>query len=67
MGKSRVVDVLVFRDRVSREVATNTVNNCCKRLEEEAVPNGDYNLAEEIIADELGLEPDYMMDLIDLL
>lgn len=67
MGKSRVVDVLVFRDRISREVAMNTVNNCCKRLEEEAIPSGDYDLAEEIIAEELGLEPDYMVDLIGLL
>ena len=64
MGKSSVADILVTRDRISHEDAMKRVMYCHKRLCEEAIPNGDYELAEEIISEELGLEPDYMMDLL---
>lgn len=40
------------------------VNECVRRLNVEAIPTGDYEVAVDIIADELGLEPDYMMDLL---
>ncbi|MCM1269429.1 MAG: hypothetical protein NC247_02220 [Ruminococcus flavefaciens] len=57
-------DILVRRDNISEEDAEIRVKECQRRLYEEAIPCGDYDLAEEIIADELGLEPDYMMDLL---
>lgn len=67
MAKRRtdyIAEILVRRDKISMEDARIRVAECQRRLQEEAVPCGDYDLVEEIIADELGLEPDYMMDLL---
>lgn len=64
MGKTSVADILVTRDRISHEDAMAKVDYCCQRLNEEAIPTGDHELAEEIIAEELGLEPDYLIDLL---
>ena len=64
IGKTSVAQILVTRDRISMEDAMIRVNECVRRLQVEAVPTGDYEAAEDIIADELGLEPDYMMDLL---
>ena len=64
MGKTSVAQILVTRDRISMEDAMIRVNECVMRLQVEAIPTGDYEAAEDIIADELGLEPDYMMDLL---
>ena len=52
------------RDGLTKEEAQNQVNYCKQRLQDEAVPSGDYDLAEDIIAEELGLEPDYMIELL---
>lgn len=59
-----IISILVNRDGISREDAKIQVKECRRRLREEAIPTGDYELAIDIIADELGLEPDYMMDLL---
>lgn len=64
MGKTSVAQILVTRDRISLEEAMSRVQECTRRLYEEAVDTGDYDMAETIIAEELGLEPDYMMDLL---
>ena len=64
MGKSSVAQILVTRDQISMEEAMARVKECSRRLNEEAVADGDYELAIDIIAEELGLEPDYMMDLL---
>ena len=44
--------------------AQDQVNYCKQRLQTEVVPFGNYNFAEDIIAEELGLEPDYMIELL---
>lgn len=59
-----IVKILMERDGISREEAQQMVEECLQRLQEEAIPTGDIELAEEILAEELGLELDYMMDLI---
>ena len=59
-----IVKILMDRDGISRSDAQAQVDECKARLAEEAIPTGDYELAVDIIADELGLEPDYMMDLL---
>ena len=64
MGKTSVAQILVTRDKISMEDAMIRVNECIRRLHVEAIPTGDYEAAIDIIADELGLEPDYMMDLL---
>lgn len=64
VGKSRIADILITRDRVTREQAMDKINYCCQRLEEESIPYGDHDMAEEIIRDELGMESDILMDLL---
>lgn len=59
-----IVKILMERDGLSRKDARQMVEECRQRLQDEAVPTGDIELAEEILAEELGLELDYMMDLI---
>lgn len=60
-----IAKILMNRDGISKKEATARINECKKRLANEALATGDYELATEIIEDELGLEPDYMIDLID--
>lgn len=57
-------DILVRRDNISKEEADMRIKECQRRLNVEAIPCGDYEAAIDIIAEELGLEPDYMMDLM---
>lgn len=59
-----IVEILMRRDNISRKEAINKVNYCKHRLANEALPSGDYNLAEDILAEELGLEMDYIYELI---
>ena len=60
-----IVAILMNRDGISREDARSRVLECKRLLEQEAVGSGDYEAAIDIIASELGLEPDYMFDIID--
>ncbi|WP_298029643.1 hypothetical protein [uncultured Dysosmobacter sp.] len=59
-----IVQILVDRDGVSEREAQQMVDACRQRLLSEAVPSGDSDLAEEILSEELGLELDYLMDLL---
>ena len=59
-----IVKILMERDGLTKREAQDQVNYCKQQLQTEAVPFGDYNFAEDIIAEELGLEPDYMIELL---
>lgn len=59
-----IVGILIRRDDCTKEEAKRRIKECRRRLYKEAVQFGNYDLAEEIIAEELGLEPDYMLDLL---
>lgn len=59
-----IVEILMNRDGNTRQEAEERVQYCRQRLYEEAVDIGDYGAAEDIIVEELGLEPDYMMELL---
>ena len=61
---NEIVEILMRRDGISREDAKAQVRECRRRLHDEALETGDYELAVDIIAEELGLEPDYIMDLL---
>ena len=61
---NEIINILMRRDGISREEAIARCKECRRRLHEEAVPTGDYEEAIDIIAEELGLEPDYMMYLL---
>ena len=59
-----IVQILMERDDISEQEAQRMVDDCRQQLLSEAVPSGDSDLAEEILAEELGLELDYLMDLL---
>lgn len=60
---NRVVRILMERDDMTRSEAEERVAEV-QELLEDAVNAGSYNQAEDILADELGLEMDYIFDLI---
>ena len=59
-----IVQILMERDDISEQEAQRMVDDCRQQLLSEAAPSGDSDLAEKILAEELGLEPDYLMDLL---
>ena len=60
---NRVVEILMKRDGYSKQAATELVNDCRREIHD-AIACGDYTLAEEIIMSDLGLEPDYIFDIL---
>lgn len=60
---SRLVKVLMNRDGVTRDEAERMVNEVREEILE-AVYDGDYNEAEDIMLSELGLEMDYIYDIL---
>ena len=61
---AEIEKILMERDNISRLEAQKQIKQCRQRLYDKAVPTGDYELLIDIIEEELGLEPDYMFDLL---
>lgn len=61
---NRIVQILMEQDELSRQEAQQVFDECRRRLIGEAVPSGDCELAEEILVEDLGLELDYLMDIL---
>lgn len=59
-ANNRVVQILIERDGASLEDAIEQV----KMAQEEMMENIDTEDPEEILLDNLGLEPDYLFDII---
>lgn len=60
---NEIINILMRRDSISRNEAINIVEECIEELNG-AVEHGDYNEAEDIVAANLGLEPDYLINLL---
>ena len=58
---NRVVKILMERDKLDRHLAENRVKEVKKLISNSSL---DYNEVEDIIQSELGLEMDYIIDLI---
>lgn len=58
---NNVVAILMKRDGMSRAEAIALVTEVHGMIED---ANGDYDEAEQIMIDELGLEMDYIMDIL---
>ena len=58
---NNVVAILMKRDGMSRAEAVALVTGVRGMIED---ANGDYDEAEQIMIDELGLEMDYIMDIL---
>lgn len=58
---NKVVKILMQRDDMTREAAEELVASVREALYQ---CDGSFEAATDIIADELGLEPDYIMDIL---
>ena len=63
MSKSRIINIIIERDGLSKEEAKYLVEET-REMIIEAASKGNYTECDQIIADQLGLEPDYIMDLL---
>ena len=62
----RVIQILMRRDGINRFEATELCEQTAELLQE-AIDEGHFMEVDEILKDELGLEPDYVFDLIETL
>ena len=60
-GQPKIAEILCRRDGCTLEEATYMINSCIQQMEE---CNYDPVESEEIMADHLGLEPDYVFDML---
>ena len=63
MKKNEIIEVLMKRDHMTKEEAINHYRYV-KEMVNEAVADGDYDTAEDIMYSELGLEMDYIFDIM---
>lgn len=61
MGFNGVVNTIARRDNLSIDDALELVRDCQQAMREALAEGGD---PEEVLAFELGLEPDYLFDLL---
>lgn len=61
---NKIVEVLMHRDGMTKQEAENHLRYV-KELANEAVATGSYDEVEDIMYSELGLEMDYIFDLLD--
>ena len=59
----KIIEILMRRDDMTRQEAAEVVKEARKALME-AAADGDMEAAEEVLYDQLGLELDYLFDLI---
>ena len=65
MSSKKLVKLLMHRDGISRNEAENLIDECKEEVQL-AIACGHWEKAEDIIKDYLGLEPDYVEDLLEL-
>lgn len=58
-----IENILMQRDGLTKEDAVNYINNTRSEIYN-AIECGDFDLAEDIFTSDLGLEMDYIFDLI---
>jgi len=56
-----IVEILMRRDGISENEAWNIIEECREEIHEAIMDDASINVIEDIIADYLGLEPDYIM------
>lgn len=59
----RIIQILIERDGMTREDAKALVRET-REMILEAASNGDFMECDQIMADQLGLEPDFIMDIL---
>jgi len=62
-GINKVIGILMKRDDMTLEEARDLVADVREQIED-AVADGDYEYAEDIMLSDLGLEMDYIFDVL---
>lgn len=62
-GNKEIIRILMERDDLTEKEATELLTDV-REMMNEAIDAGDYIEAEMIFEDELGLEPDYIVDIL---
>lgn len=65
MSVKEIAKLIAQRDSISLHEAYETIEHCQDELNEIMQRGGYYDEAEDCIAYWLGLEPDYLLDLLD--
>lgn len=60
---SEIIDILMKRDGVTKEEARNTLQET-REMINDAIASGNFDEVEDIVYSELGLEMDYIDELI---
>lgn len=60
---NRVVKILMQRDGMTKEEAVELIQETKEEMNE-AIEAGEYGWAEEVFEGNLGLEPDYIIDIM---
>lgn len=60
-GQREIMEILMRRDGISRNEAFNIVQQCQEEINDIVMDGGNIMEAEDVIADYLGLEPDYLV------
>jgi len=63
-GHDRIIAILMERDELTEEEAREQVEETVELINEILESGGSYEEAEEILLDDLGLEMDYIFDLL---
>jgi len=63
-GHDRIIAILMERDELTEEEAREQVEEAVELINEVLESGGSYEEAEEILLDDLGLEMDYIFDLL---
>lgn len=59
----KVIAILMQRDGMTRDEAKKFLDDVMREVED-AIANGDYELAEDIWMGDVGLETDYLMEVL---
>lgn len=65
MNIKKIEKLIANRDGISRNEARAIIDECREEIEL-AISMGHFDKVEEILADYLGLEPDYLQDIINI-
>lgn len=60
---NEIINILMRRDGISENEARNLIEDCMEKVET-AIAAGRYMEAEDIFMDWIGLEPDYLMQIL---
>ena len=63
-GHERIIDILMKRDDLTEEEARAQVEETVELINESVESGGSYEEVEDILTCELGLEVDYIFDLL---